>query len=118
MARLTGWKERLLSSLFVLALLLVGALLGQAIRRPPAFAQQGAAVQRQGMPAGGGPMVQPVSVVSVGTLGNNEGAVVAYGNGTLALVWPYGIRTFRVDANGQVTKLDAKGIDPVTGDLT
>src|SRR5689334_9725578 len=92
---------RLLSSLFALALLAAGAVLGQALWHPPVFAQQGTAqgqtqgtvVQRQGMPAGAGPVVQPVSV---GTLGNNEGAVVAYGNGTIALVWVNGIRTYRV----------------------
>jgi hypothetical protein len=110
-------KERLLSSLFVLALLMAGAFLGQALWHPPAFAQQAAQrqQQRQGMPAGGGPMMQSVSV---GNLGNDEGAVIAYGNGTVALVWPFGIRTYRVNENGQVLKLDARGIDTATGDLT
>jgi hypothetical protein len=109
------FKARFLSALFALTLLLVGTFFGAALWHPAAFAQVSTIAPGQ-PPGQPGQVAQPVSVG--GAAGSNSAAVVAYGNGVVALIWPAGIRTYRVDLNGQIVKLDAKNIDAMTGDLT
>jgi len=129
-------RQRLLSSLGALVLLAVGALLGSVLWRTPARAQ-GAAPP---VPlAVGGQEVQPVAVG-----GSNVATVIAYGNGVIAVVTPVvmpmaammkppkpttdrgagytgysgftgAIRTYRVDTEGHIFKVDAKDTDIQTG---